>query len=194
MPPTTAARCRISCGRADSIRRRTSPSRRRSQFAFRGTMTSRHPRAIRSCTTCEPRKPAPPVTSTRRLLQNCPNCGDVASLMTPSVGSSRHWPRLAPSPAVGALYYPRGGEGVHSYRGRGSGRPGWWITAALDHHQHAERHERADHREEPVFDAEQRPDPRGWDEAPPAVATREGGGDETQPGDRQDGEGGKGGD
>src|SRR5438270_8657080 len=65
MPPTTAARWKTTCGRASAKRRSICARSRRSYSAERGANTSRQPRARRPSTTNEPRKPAPPVTTTR---------------------------------------------------------------------------------------------------------------------------------
>src|ERR1041385_7565652 len=55
-----------SCGRASRESRMTASRSRRADSRERGTTTSRHPPSTSFSTTWEPRKPAPPVTTTRR--------------------------------------------------------------------------------------------------------------------------------
>src|SRR5262245_21052029 len=69
MPPTTAARWMITSGRATASIRAMSASRRRSYSRLRGTKRSRTPRWRSASITNEPRKPAPPVTTTRLSTQ-----------------------------------------------------------------------------------------------------------------------------
>src|SRR5438552_1882738 len=59
----------IRSGRASASIRTTSASRRRSYSRLRGTNGAGQPRATSAWTTKEPRKPAPPVTTTRLPLQ-----------------------------------------------------------------------------------------------------------------------------
>src|SRR5262245_33145213 len=65
MPPTTAARCTTMWGRTSLKRQMTSGSTVRSCCAFLTSVTLPHPCRSSAATTCRPRKPLPPVTSTR---------------------------------------------------------------------------------------------------------------------------------
>src|SRR5213594_1448502 len=85
IPPTTAARCRTSVGRASRNRRAAAARSRKSYSALRGTTMFRQPRALIVSTTNEPRNPAPPVTTTRWSCQKLMmsgslilDCGDLA--------------------------------------------------------------------------------------------------------------------
>src|SRR6266542_4835556 len=69
MPPTTAARWMIRSGRAAARSRVMSDSLRRSCSRLRGATGSTR-RARSAATTNDPRKPAPPVTTTRLPAQN----------------------------------------------------------------------------------------------------------------------------
>src|SRR5262245_3969328 len=66
MPPTRAARWHTRSGFVDANRRPVAPRSRRSTSDERGATTSVAPRARNKETTCEPRKPPPPVTRTLR--------------------------------------------------------------------------------------------------------------------------------
>src|SRR6185369_6475199 len=106
MPPTSAARCRTRSTGCSAKRRSTSASRVRSYWARRGITTLEQPAVCSRATTVRPRKPAPPVTSTRASPR----------LRAPFTGSPR--PRLA-RPVSGSprlrLALPPRHELVHAF-------------------------------------------------------------------------------
>src|SRR5712691_2596285 len=99
MPPTTAARWMIRSGRASASIRSMSAGLRRSYSRLRGTKGGGQPRSRRASTTNEPKKPAPPVTTTRLAPQSSPSCSlaTVVALVPRQVGVDHQADQLGES-------------------------------------------------------------------------------------------------